>query len=274
MNLSHKDANALAACDAVICDLDGTIYLENKAISGADKFLSQVIQSGRHLYYFTNNTSASRNSWLAKLAGFGFPSNNKHLITSADCADAYLKRNGFSPNIYLVGNRELKKEFESRGFYCMSDEDALAGVPQAVLLGFDTELSYDKIRTCYNLILRDIPYIATHADILCPVKPHEFKPDVGSFIALFETATSGRRPTIVGKPSEEAVQFISEYANTPRNKIAFIGDRLYTDIRMAVNSGMLSVLVLSGETSLDMLQNSKDKPHLVVNSVADLTMYL
>jgi len=274
MNLSHKDTDSFAACEAIICDLDGTVYLENKAIRGADKFLSRVIQSGRQLYYFTNNTSASRESWLAKLAGFGFPADKKHLITSADCADAYLKRNGFFPNIYLVGNRELTKEFESRGFHCMSNEDALSGVPQAVVLAFDTELSYDKIRTCYNLILRDIPYVATHADILCPVKKNEFKPDVGSFIALFETATSGRRPTLVGKPSEEAVQHISELTSSRRNKMAFIGDRLYTDIRMAVNSGMLGVLVLSGETTRDMLQKSTDQPHLVVNSVADLTMYL
>jgi len=156
----------------------------------------------------------------------------------------------------------------------MSTEEALSGVPQAVLLSFDTELNYRKIHTCYSLILRDIPYIATHGDILCPVKQNKFKPDVGSFIALFETATSGRRPTIVGKPSEEAVQFMSEQTNAPREKIAFIGDRLYTDIRMAANSGMLSVLVLSGETKQDMLQKSIDQPHFVVNSVADLTMYL
>ena len=274
MTLNVKDADAFAACETIICDLDGTLYLDNKAIKGAGKFLLRVVQSGRKLFYFTNNTSASRQSYLQKIANLGFPADDQHLITAADFADAYLKRNELFPNIYLVGNKELTADFESRGFVCMSTEEAATDLPKAVVLGFDTELNYCKINTCYKLILRDIPYIATHADLLCPVTKDEFKPDIGSFIALFETATSGKRPIVVGKPTAEAVRFISEKAKTPKEKIAFIGDRLYTDIRMASSTGMKGILVLSGETNRDMLQQSSDRPDIIIDSVADLTSHL
>ena len=274
MKLNHEDIEKLDACDAIVSDLDGTLYLNNHAIPGAQEFLQFINRSSKKLFYFTNNTSISRRSYLDKIAALGFPSADEMLITAADCADAYLKLKNLHPNIYLVGTKDLILEFEQRGYHCVSDAEAAGTTPQAVILGFDTELTYSKIQTCYDLITRDVPYIATHADILCPVTKNMFKPDIGSFIALFETATSGKRPVVVGKPSPYAVSAIGERAKVPINKIAFIGDRLYTDIRMANNSGMTSVLVLSGETSRDMLLVSKDKPDIIIESIADLTTLL
>jgi HAD superfamily hydrolase (TIGR01450 family) len=271
-NTVHPHAG-FSDCQAIVCDLDGTLYLEDGAIPGASDFLHSVLKSGRQLYYFTNNTSVSRHTWLRKLRQFGFPIAPHQLMTSADCADAYLRRHKLFPRIYLVGNSDLKQEFQERGYICLDDTKVQKNDPQAILLSFDTELNYQKICTCYDLILKKIPYIATHPDRLCPVTRTRFKPDVGSFISLFETATGGRRPTIVGKPTSEAVQFISEKANLPPHKIAFIGDRLYTDIRMAATSGMIGVLVLSGETTIKMLNDSEYQPTLVVNSVADLIDY-
>lgn len=273
LNPLRPDA-ALADCQAIVCDLDGTLYLESGPINGAKEFLQRVLNSGRQLFYFTNNTSVSRQAWINKLRAFGFPVEPSQLLTSGDCADAYLRRHNLFPRIYLVGNADLKKEFQARGYDCLDDQEALQDFPQAILLSFDTELNYNKIHTCYDLILMDIPYIATHPDKLCPVTRGTFKPDVGSFISMFETATGGVRPTIVGKPTKEAVRFMSEKSKLSPEKIAFIGDRLYTDIRMAATSGMVGVLVLSGETTLDMLAESIDQPAITINSVADLIDYL
>ncbi len=269
-----RHIQVFADCQAIVCDLDGTLYLENGPIPGAREFLHRVVRSGRQLYYFTNNTSVSRQKWIDKLAAFNFPVEPNQLMTSGDCAEAYLRRHQLLPRIYLLGNADLKAEFSERGFECLDDDDALQHSPDAIVLSFDTELTYQKICTFYDLILRDVPYIATHPDTLCPVTRTTFKPDVGSFMSLFETATKGRRPVIVGKPTTEAVQYIGEKAQLPTSKIAFIGDRLYTDIRMAVTSGMVSVLVLSGETTAAMLRQSPDQPKIIVNSVADLSVYL
>jgi len=261
-------------CEAIVCDLDGTLYLDNIPFSYSFDFLNKILSSGRKLFYFTNNSSRSRETYLQKLEKIGFPAKDEYLITSTDCADSYLKRHQMFPDIYLVGNRDLVKDFENRKYNCLSDEEALNGEPAAVVLGFDTELTYQKINTCYDLILRDTPYIATHADLLCPVSKGTFKPDVGSFISMFETATGGKTPKVVGKPHKEAVEAISERADFPPQKIAFIGDRLYTDIRMAQNFDMTGVLVLSGETTKEMLMQSTDQPKIVVDNVADLMDYL
>ncbi|MBN1561085.1 HAD-IIA family hydrolase [candidate division KSB1 bacterium] len=265
---------ALSRCGAIVCDLDGTLCLEERPIHGAGEFLYQVIHSGRQLYYFTNNNSLSRKTWVAKLAAMNFPVQDQQLMTSADCADAYLKQHDLYPRIYLVGNADLQQEFTSRGYLCLDENEALRDEPHAVVLGFDTELDYKKICTCYDLILRDVPYVATHPDVLCPVTRRTFKPDVGSFISLFETATQGRRPVIVGKPTPQAARFIIGKTRLPAQRIAFIGDRLYTDIRMAVTCGMTGVLVLSGETTAEMVSTSQDQPHIIVNSVAELVQYL
>jgi len=260
-----------AECQAIVCDLDGTLYLDDIPIPGSHEFLQKVLASDKKLFYFTNNTSKSRATYLKKLETLGFPADDSYLITSADCAEIYLKRNNLFPRIYLVGNRDLKEDFRARGFVCVDEEEALREpLPEAILLGFDTELTYRKIHTCYDLILKELPYIATHADILCPVTKDRFKPDVGSFISLFETATGGVRPRVVGKPYKEAVEAISERAGVPPEKIAFIGDRLYTDMRMAERFDMVGVLVLSGETTREMLARSQDRPAMVVNSIVDL----
>ena len=260
-----------SACEGIVCDLDGTLYLDSIPLAGAHDFLKRILQSGRKLFYFTNNSSKSRKTYIQKLTRLGFPIEDHLLITSADCAETYLRNHGLFPEIYLVGNSDLRADFVQRQFVCIDDDKALEfPLPKAVVLGFDTELTYHKIRTCYELILKDIPYIATHADILCPVSAGHFMPDVGSFISLFETATDGKRPLVVGKPNKEAVEAICEKAKLPPEKIAFVGDRLYTDMRMAERFNMFGVLVLSGETKEEMLQKSIDRPKLVVSGVADL----
>jgi HAD superfamily hydrolase (TIGR01450 family) len=260
----------LAACEAIICDLDGTLYLDDIPLPGSHDFLSTVQESGRKLFYFTNNTSRSRMSYIEKLTRLKFPVSPQQIITAADCTTTFLNHHGLAPDIYLIGNSDLKRDFEQSGFVCWDEERCTREQPRAVVLGFDTELTYAKIKTGYHLIKAGVPYIATHADLLCPIAGGRFIPDVGSFIALFASATGGDEPAVMGKPNKPAVDAICERTGLPAEKIAFIGDRLYTDIRMAMRFDMIGVLVLSGETSLKMAEASQDKPILTVPSVADL----
>ncbi|MDZ7725083.1 MAG: HAD-IIA family hydrolase [candidate division KSB1 bacterium] len=269
-----QNLHLLEQCKAVVCDLDGTLYLDGVPIDGAYEFLDKILETGRKLFYFTNNTSKSRQTYLNRLRELEFPVTDEQIITSADCADSYLRRRELFPEIYLVGNRDLHSDFKERGYVCLDEEQARNETPRAVVLGFDTELTYEKIHACYDLVLRGVPYIATHADKLCPVTRDTFKPDVGSFISLFETATDGQVPVVAGKPTQEAVNAIAERAQAEPSKIAFIGDRLYTDIRMADQYDMVGVLVLSGETTLEMARQSSDKARIIADSVADLVAFL
>ena len=111
-----------SACQAVVCDLDGTLYLDDTPFPESAVFLKKIIHSGRQLFYFTNNTSKSKQSYLSKLHRLGFPVNEKMLITAADCTFQYLHQSKLGPEIYLIGNRDLRQEFESRQFICLSEE--------------------------------------------------------------------------------------------------------------------------------------------------------
>lgn len=263
------------ACRAVACDLDGTLYLSGEPIPGARQFLERVLASGRKLFYFTNNSSKSRATYLSRLSDIGFPCDDDLLITSTDCAVSYIRRENLGSDLYVMGNSDLRGELAARGFRCLSEADVESGArPDALLLAFDTELTYRKLCVAYSLILAGVPYLSTHGDRLCPVGEGRFVPDTGSFIALLETATGGARPKILGKPEPEAVQAIAERAAVPSAHIAFIGDRLYTDIRMAAASDMVGVLVLSGETNREDAAASPDQPTYMVESVRDLAPHL
>jgi HAD superfamily hydrolase (TIGR01450 family) len=264
-----------SACRAVACDLDGTLYLGGEALPGAAEFLARVQASGRGLFYFTNNSSKSRSTYLKRLGGLGFPAADPLLITSTDCAVSYLQRERLGHSLYLLGNADLRTELQARGFACLTTAEIRAGRrPDVLLLAFDTELTYEKLCVAYDLILAGVPYLATHADRVCPLGRDRAAPDAGSFIALLESATGGRTPKVLGKPESEAVRAIQERSGQPAERIAFVGDRLYTDIRMAARFGMLGVLALSGETRREQLATSPDQPHLVVNSVRDLIPFL
>jgi HAD superfamily hydrolase (TIGR01450 family) len=261
----------LAACEAIVCDLDGTLYLDGTPFPESRPFLEKILNSGRKLFYFTNNTSKSRVSYLEKLQRLQFPVNDRTLITAADCTYHYLQTRNLGPNLYLIGNQDLADDFVRQGFNCLQQQDLHQGrTPDAIVLGFDTELTYEKIRTGYEWMIRGVPYIATHADLLCPMSHGTFIPDVGSFIEMFATATGGLRPEVMGKPTEHAVRAITARAACPVERIAFIGDRLYTDIRMAMNFNMVGVLVLSGETDAEMLARSSDHPKVVVGGIGEL----
>jgi 4-nitrophenyl phosphatase len=261
----------LHACEAIVCDLDGTLYLDGTPFKESRPFLEKILASGRRLYYFTNNTSKSRSSYLEKLQHLQFPVNDDMLITAADCTYHYLQSRQLGTDIYLIGNSDLQSDFIQHGFHCLTEEELRNGRhPGAIVLGFDTELTYAKISSGYECMIRGIPYIATHADLLCPMSHGTFIPDVGSFIEMFATATGGLRPVVMGKPTEHAVRAITARADGPVERIAFIGDRLYTDIRMAMNFNMVGVLVLSGETNEEMLARSADRPKIVVSGIGEL----
>ncbi|MBN1542068.1 HAD-IIA family hydrolase [candidate division KSB1 bacterium] len=273
--ISKNQIDRLQACQAVVCDLDGTLYLDGNPFPRALEFLKRVKDSGRRLYYFTNNSSHSRENTVRRLLRIGFPALEDSLISSTDCAISYLRRHALFPEIFLIGNPDLEHDFDREGFVRLSAAQIRENHrPRAIVLGFDTTLTYEKIHVAYELILQGLPFVATHADLLCPVSKNTFKPDVGSFIALFEAATDGIRPVVTGKPSTEAVEAIVERAGCETENIAFIGDRLYTDIRMAHRSGMYGILVLSGETSAEMAEKTSDRANLIIPGVEDLIPYL
>ncbi|MDD3831542.1 MAG: HAD-IIA family hydrolase [Clostridia bacterium] len=246
-----------------LLDLDGTIYVDNTLINGAKDRIDAIVQSGRQVCYVTNNSSKSPADYMAKLSQLGITATREQIYTSGDSAIRFLNSYRRGKRVYLVGTPALAQQLRESGVQLVDSQ------PDIVLVGYDTTLDYAKLSNAVTYIVQGAEYMVTHSDINCPAYP-VYLPDVGCFVALIHKSC-GQLPTIdCGKPSTLMGDAIASKFNIDKSQIAFVGDRLYTDIQFAINNSFLSVLVLSGETSIDMLNASGLTVDYCLPSIAQL----
>ena len=255
-------SKSLDGIDAIFLDLDGTIYLGGEPIEGALDFLERLKQKGIRRFFLSNNSSKSVSQYLEKLTSMGIPATEQDILLSTHDLLSWLKKEGITET-YLVGTEGMREMLEDDGI------STRAQSPQYVVLGYDTEINYEKLSTASIHLHRGVPMVASHPDIVCP-SPDGGLPDTGAYIDLFE-ATTGVRPVhICGKPNPGMILHkIVELGLRPDN-CAMVGDRLYTDIEMAERSGVHGILVLSGEATMSDVSQATQKPSLIVDSVASL----
>jgi len=256
-----QNFQGLAEIQCFLLDMDGTFYLGNQLLPGANNFLQLLDQRGTSYLFLTNNSSKSAKEYADKLLGFGLQVTEDKIFTSGEATCIYLRKTIPDANVFLMGTKALEDEFLRQGIRLNQ------GKADVAVLGFDTGLTYAKLWKFCDLVRTGIPYIATHADFNCPTE-NGFMPDVGSMIALI-TASTGRQPDVViGKPNQPIVDTIAEKIGLPLGKIAMVGDRLYTDIALG-QTGIKTVLVLSGETNLEEAQKSEFQADWVVQDIAE-----
>lgn len=250
-----------------VFDLDGTLYLGDNVLPGAHEIVDYLSATGRKFIYLTNNSSRAAEDYLKRLRSLGFPCQRENILTSGMATAQYLNSKHPGEAVYLVGTAAFESELLSYGVKLVKEN------AQVVCVGFDTELRYEKLERAVHFLRRGAAFVAANPDWVCPMPGDEVLPDCGSICALL-TASTGKEPTYVGKPQREMVDIISQNSGIPNGEIICVGDRLYTDIAVAVNAGAASVLVLSGETTREMLCTSPIKPDFVFNSVLELLDYL
>ena len=247
---------------AVFLDLDGTIYLGDGLIEGASQFLDRLEQHGIRRFFLSNNSSKSVSQYLEKLRGMGIVATEGEILLSTHDLISWLSNEGVV-DTFLVGTEGMREMLESSGFSTVSDD------PEYVVLGYDTEINYDKLATSSIHLHNGVPMVASHPDMVCP-SPVGDLPDTGAYMALFEATTGVRPKHVCGKPNKGMILHkIKEIGIQPSN-CAMVGDRLYTDMEMADRAGVHGILVLSGEATREDLDLSNLKPSLVVDSVASL----
>ena len=145
--------------------------------------------------------------------------------------------------------------------------------PDIVILGFDTTLTYEKLDKAARFLEEGAEYLGVHPDKVCPVEGKHKMPDCGAIAALLEAAT-GRTPRYFGKPARETLDYIVKRTGYPEEEIAFVGDRMYTDIQVAEGTKAMSILVLTGEAVREDLDHYDFAPDLVLESLEELTALL
>jgi HAD superfamily hydrolase (TIGR01457 family) len=251
-----------------LLDMDGTFYLGNSILPGTQHFVEQFAKdTNRDFAFITNNSSKNRMDYVAKLKRMGFDFPEHKVITSGEATTIYLNQQKPHAKIYLVGTPSLEKEFTDAGFI-LTEEN-----PDYVVLGFDMTMTYRKMELLCNFVKDGVPYIATHPDFNCPDENGWILPDAGAMIAFVEAST-GKRPLVIGKPNRYIIEAASQKFGIPKEEIAMVGDRLYTDIAVGKNAQILTVLVLCGETSLQDLDGSDVQPDFIFQNLGELAEQL
>ena len=245
-----------------VLDMDGTFYLGDRLIPGSLDFIGKLKQTGKRFLFFTNNSSKISSFYKQKLESMGCLVDEASVVTSGDVTIKYLQEKHPGKRIYLLGTELLRNSFIKSGIQPDADK------PDIVVVGFDTTLTYEKISLACSYIRNGAEFIATHPDFNCPTEDG-FIPDCGAMCAMI-TASTGVKPKYLGKPYGETIDMIKIITGMKNEDIVFIGDRLYTDIAIGVNNGVTSVLVLSGETTLEDLKLSEIQPDFVFSSLAEL----
>ncbi len=246
-------------------DMDGTLYIGDRLFDFTKELLDTIKESGKRYLFMTNNSSKSVADYIKKLDKLGIKTEKDDFITSSQATAMYLKANCPDDRLYVCGTQSLKDELIENRFTVTEDINKV----DCVVMGFDTELTFKKLEdVCKILLSRDVRYIATNPDLVCPTE-YGSVPDCGSVCEMIFNAT-GKRPYVIGKPQAAMPLIAMEKFGCEKSETAVIGDRIYTDIKSGINAGAVSILVMSGETTNEILEQSPDKPDIVLDSAKEI----
>ena len=243
-------------------DMDGVIVRGNELVPGADAFIDRLHKRQIKFLILTNNAIYTPTDLTHRLQRIGIDITTDHIYTSALATAAFLKLQKPNGTAFVLGESGLTEALHAVG-YVLTDHN-----PDYVVVGETNAYSFTAFTQAARLIAAGARFIATNPD---PNGPGEggLVPACGAISALFEAAT-GVHPYFVGKPNPLMVRTALRFLGEHSENAVMVGDRMDTDIRIGTESGLETVLVLSGVTTLEMVEHFPYQPSRIVNSVADL----
>jgi len=258
----------LSAIRHVALDMDGTIYRGGTLFETTEPFLALLKELGISYTFLTNNPSKSVTDYLAHLREIGIAATEDQLYTSTQATIEYLSEEWPQvKRLFVLGTPSMCAEFSGVGFILVPDSPEAE--PDAVVVGYDTTLSYPRLCRAAWWISRDKPYFGTNPDRVCPTDQPTVMVDCGAICAALEAATGHKPAAVLGKPDPAMIRGILHQHNLQPQNLAMVGDRLYTDIAMAHRAGALGVLVLTGESDAEDAAQYSPAPDLVVADLAE-----
>ena len=262
--------NSLKKIKLFLFDMDGTLYVGDNLFPFTIGLLETLRRKNIRYIFLTNNSSKSVKDYILKLKNLGINSEYDDFLTSSQAAAVYLNAGFKDKKLYVCGTESLKEELRRGGFEITDKTDEA----QCIVMGNDQELTFKKLYDVSKLLLtkEDIPYVATNPDYVCPTEFGSV-PDCGSICDMLYNV-SKRKPVFIGKPEPMMVRLAAEKSGCCIKNTAVVGDRIYTDVKCGLNAGALSVLVMSGETTQEILEKSSDKPDVVLQNAGEILNYI
>ena len=244
--------------------MDGTIYLDDDLFDGTLDFLSYVKSIGGRYMFLTNNSSKSVSAYVDKLKRIGIDAAEEDFLTSTDATILYIKEKMQGRKFYSFGTKSFTEQLAKAGVNVTTERtDDI----DAIVMGNDNELNFKKLEDACILLGKDVEYIATNPDWVCPTS-FGYVPDCGSVAEMLWRAT-GKRPHFIGKPRPEMILLaMKKYGYSPEETV-MMGDRMYTDIASGYNAGVDTIFVLSGEGTMADVEASDFKPTYIHSGIRE-----
>ena len=251
-----------------IFDLDGTVYLSDNLIPGADRVIRFLREKGRKVVFLSNKPIQTREDYASKLTRLGIPTQRDEVINSTLVMVNYLQKNAPNAKLFVAGEAPFVEELKRAGFTVTEEPKEI----EYVVVAFDRTFDYRKLNIAYQAIKLGAHFVATNPDRTCPVEGGEI-PDCAGMIAAIEAVTQKKVEVVVGKPSPLMIQAAMDVMGLRADECILIGDRLETDIKMGKESGIATGIVLTGvtdEQALREIKHTSIQPDFVFQTIADV----
>ncbi|KUJ30307.1 MAG: HAD-IIA family hydrolase [Christensenella hongkongensis] len=252
----------LRAKKGFICDMDGVIYHGNKLLPGVKEFVNWLYAEKKPFLFLTNSSERSPRELQQKLERMGLEIDESHFYTSALATAKFLKKQSKKNSVYVIGDAGLTNALYEAGM-TINDVD-----PEYVVVGETHNYNFNNISRAVQLVLRGAKLIGTNPDLTGPGENGIF-PACGAMISPIEVAT-GKKAYFIGKPNPLMMRTGLKMLGLHAQESAIIGDRMDTDMVAGIESGLDTVLVLSGVSTMSTLEEFPYRPNYVLNGVGEI----
>eukprot|EP00457_Paulinella_chromatophora_P010148 gb/GEZN01010239.1/.p1 GENE.gb/GEZN01010239.1/~~gb/GEZN01010239.1/.p1 ORF type:complete len:290 (+),score=11.65 gb/GEZN01010239.1/:22-891(+) len=256
-------SSALPPPSNYLIDMDGVLLEGEILIPGAEKFIERLNARGAKYLVLTNNPIFTPADLQDRLNTAGLPITRDHIYTSALATAKFLHKQRPNGKAYVIGGSGLTTALHEIGYILTSHK------PDYVVVGESNNYSYEEISLACRLVRAGARFIATNPDVVAPHKGGGVVPATGALCALIQAAT-GIAPYSIGKPNPLMMRTALEALGVHSQNTFMVGDRMDTDVKGGMEAGMSTILVLSGTTKREGVEEFAYRPTLILNSVADI----
>ena len=253
--------------EGYVFDLDGTIYLGDDLLPGAKRLIERLRELGKRIAFCSNNPTKDPRMYAGKLTRLGLPTPEDEVVNTVVSMTRWLLRNHPEATVFPISEEPLRRSLREAGIK-ISDR---AEEVDIVIASYDRAFDYHKLQIAFDAIWyhKRARLVTTNPDRYCPLPGGRGEPDARAIVGAIEACTGARCEVNVGKPDRIMLETVLERVGLDMADCVMVGDRLYTEIRMALDAGMPSAVVLTGETTARMLESEpeENRPDYVLDRI-------
>jgi HAD superfamily hydrolase (TIGR01450 family) len=253
--------------EGYVFDLDGTIYLDDNLLPGAKRLIETLRELGKKVIFLSNNPTQDPKMYAEKLTKLGLPTPETEIVNTIVTMTRWLLQNYPDATVFPISEEPLKRSLREAGIRMSERAEEI----DIVIASYDRGFEYRKLQIAFDAIWfhKRARLVTTNPDPYCPMPGGRGEPDAAAIVGAIEACTGAKCEVNVGKPDPIMLETIMEMLELKTSECVMTGDRLYTEIRMALDAGMSSALVLTGETTAEALtdESEENKPDFVLDRI-------